>query len=373
MTSELSSADKISLLGLLAQSYPREFKLTFLKILAQSGSAENALAEIETWAELDAGCQEILSKLQQPPLLSKFKNWQADGIKLLSPLDELYPAEFKNLYEVPLVLFAKGNLSILQEESIAIVGARRAEVFSCSFAAELASKFSSAGLHVVSGLALGIDTAAHQAVLDNKALGKTIAVLGGGLNDIYPATNRRLAAQIIQAGGCLLSEYAPEERPRPYHFVNRNRLIAALSQAVCLVQAGKKSGSLITAQFATDLGREIYVAPGDLRNSSYAGSNQLIRQGAHLITCPADVLEFSSRQRPEAEKVRGSEEVISGLQYKESLIILKELQQQGRMSIDELSRATGSSGCLHLALLELELAGIIKAETGGSVVLVAYS
>ncbi len=189
-------------------------------------------------------------------------------------------------HSVPRTLYALGDTRLLSAPALAIVGTRRASPYGLSLAYQFAQSCAHDGLVIVSGLALGIDTYAHKGAL---ASGKTIAVLAHGLDQIYPAENRNLAKAILEQGGCLLSEYPPGTPPLRHHFPLRNRIIATLGSGVLVVEAPLKSGALITAQYAIDENREVFVAPGSLHNQQFSGSHHLIQQGATLVTHPQDI------------------------------------------------------------------------------------
>lgn len=186
-------------------------------------------------------------------------------------------------------LYARGNLSLLQRSCLAIVGSRRASAQGVQDAFRFANAAAGAGLVVVSGLAVGIDAAAHRGALKAPD-GATIAVLAHGLDQTYPTRHRVLADQILCEGGLLLSEYPDGTAARPFQFVHRNRIIAGISRAVCVIEAGHGSGSLITALDALELGKDVFAMPGSVHTPLSSGSHQLIRQGAGLVTCPEELL-----------------------------------------------------------------------------------
>lgn len=197
-----------------------------------------------------------------------------------------YPAALAVLPDAPPVLWARGDLSLLNRPAVAVVGARNASSLGLRMARRLAEGLGRAGQVVVSGLARGIDAAAHQAALDTG----TVAVMAGGIDVIYPEENAALAAQVAEKG-CLLSEQPPGTEPQARHFPLRNRLVSGLSSGVVVVEAAAKSGSLITARNALDQGREVLAVPGHPFDARAAGCNQLIRDGATLVRGPADVIE----------------------------------------------------------------------------------
>ena len=204
--------------------------------------------------------------------------------------DQYYPSRLNDLYDPPRRLYVDGDLNLLQKPMIAIVGARSASFEGLKNAAFFAQGLSSAGLSIVSGLARGVDGAAHQATLMLGPNHLTVAVCGAGVDVIYPKEHMDLA-QKISKQGCLISELALGEPPKPCHFPRRNRIIAALCIGVVVVEAAERSGSLITARLALELGREVFAIPGSICHPLSKGCNLLIQQGAKLVRNPKDVLE----------------------------------------------------------------------------------
>ena len=207
---------------------------------------------------------------------------------ILTFFDERYPAFLKEIHDPPILLFVKGKLPSSQKLNIAIVGSRLASSYGLKMAESIAHDLAAAGLVVVSGLAQGIDTAAHRGAL--KAKGLTLAVLGGGISRLYPAENKKMAAEIVQAGA-LISEYPMDMEPKPGYFPMRNRIISGLSRAVLVAEAREKSGALITVDQALEQGREVYALPGPADSAKSEGSNRLLKQGAHFVTGAEDILQ----------------------------------------------------------------------------------
>lgn len=201
---------------------------------------------------------------------------------------DCYPANLRKIPQPPPVLYVRGQLEEQDELAVAIVGTRQASAYGREVARELGTELGRHGITVVSGLALGVDTIAHQAALD--AGGRTIAVLGSGVDQIYPARNRKLALQIIEQGA-LISEYPMGTRPEASNFPPRNRIISGLSLAVIVVEAGKRSGALITASFAAEQSRDVFAVPGSILSPGSDGCNRLIRDGAIPVTSTSDLLE----------------------------------------------------------------------------------
>jgi len=212
-----------------------------------------------------------------------------ENINYITMDDKYYPYSLKEIYDYPPLLFYKGkNLFIEENPMISIVGTRRASGYGMSVAENFAREFSNKGLDVVSGLAAGIDTYAHMGAL--KGFGDTVAVLGCGVDKVYPKRNMKLYEQIIERG-MVISEYFPGTEPLSHHFPARNRIISGLSQGTIVIEASYKSGSLITARYANEQGREVYAVPGNITSSMCEGSNSLLKDGAKLILSANDVLE----------------------------------------------------------------------------------
>lgn len=199
-----------------------------------------------------------------------------------------FPPLLREVADAPEKLYTKGALPEFDRPWVAIVGTRKATPDGILFAKQLARELSERGFVIVSGLAMGIDTAAHEGAL--KGNGKTVAVLGNGLNNIYPRQNENLAKAILAQGGALLSEYSPETPAYPNQFLERNRIVSGMSIATIVIEAPDRSGSIVTARLAGEQGREILVFPGPATHPNYAGSHKLIRDGARLVTCAADIL-----------------------------------------------------------------------------------
>ncbi len=202
--------------------------------------------------------------------------------------DERYPKQLKEISSPPLLLYLQGDIRLLTHPQMALVGSRNCTPYGQEKAYQFAGQLASLGFTITSGLALGIDGFAHQGALD--ANGKTIAVLGTGLNNIYPKRHLKLARQIIKTG-LLVSEFWPNSPAIPSNFPRRNRLISGLSLGVLVVEASKRSGSLITARYANEQGRELFALPGSIDNSQACGCHQLIQQGAKLVVNVADISE----------------------------------------------------------------------------------
>ena len=287
----------------------------------------------------------------------------ATGCTLLAASDSRYPEALRQSPSAPGVLFVLGNVEALSEPQLAMVGSRNPTAGGRATAREFAAFFARAGLTITSGLALGIDAACHEGALS--AGGLTVAVVGHGLDDIYPREHKALAAR-IQASGAVVSEFPPGVRPLREHFPRRNRIIAGLSAGTLVVEAARESGSLITARLAGDAGREVFAIPGSIHNPLVRGCHQLIRQGAKLVECAEDVLNELkiplSHQLLAAPADGRQKESLLDKEYK---ILLDALAFEPA-SVDSLIERTGmNSESIASMLLILELDGHVAPHPGG--------
>lgn len=207
---------------------------------------------------------------------------QKYGIDIINIKDKEYPQILKNIYDPPISFYIKGNKEILNNNSIAIVGCREATEYGKKAAKYFAYNLSKKGINIVSGLAKGIDSYSHIGTFQNE--GKTIAVIGNGLDMIYPSENVWIAKKIIETGGAIISEYPLGTKPEKMNFPARNRIISGISKGIIVVEAKEKSGTLITVDFALEQGRDVYVVPGNIKSVNSIGTNELIKQGAKMIT-----------------------------------------------------------------------------------------
>jgi len=208
-------------------------------------------------------------------------------IQVVTLNDPCYPEYLKNIFDPPVVIYVKGNIE-KDENALAIVGSRRATQYGIDIARAISHKLSKFGITIISGMALGIDSQAHIGALE--AGGRTIAVLGCGLDKVYPKENKRLMESIIERGA-IISEYVPGTAPMPFNFPARNRLISGMSKGVIVIEASEKSGSLITANYALEQGREVFAVPGNINSKLSTGTNLLIKEGAKVVTSIIDILE----------------------------------------------------------------------------------
>ena len=251
--------------------------------------AWNAPAEALMEAGLSAKVVENLNKVRTQVNLEKvYERMQAQGIRCLTWNDENYPRHLKNIEQPPPVMYVRGEMLPEDDWAVAIVGTRKVTSYGRQVAEEVATFLAQNHVTVVSGLARGVDAIAHQSAL--KAGGRTIAVLGSGVDRIYPPENRRLAEEMI-AQGALVSDYPPGTAPDGTNFPPRNRIISGLALAVVIVEAGVTSGALITATFAAEQGREVFSVPGSILAPQSKGTNRLIQDGAQPLLDPQEILE----------------------------------------------------------------------------------
>lgn len=248
-------------------------------------------AHKEEWKALGLTDQQIQA-LQHPDWRSVEQDlvWaQKEGRHLISMTDENYPPLLKELSDPPFILYVQGDVTVLKQTQMAMVGSRHATSAGIKNAELFAEALAQAGLVITSGLALGIDAASHRGAL--MAKGKTIAVFGTGLNHIYPRSHRKLVTDILQQQGAIISEFPLATLAHPGNFPRRNRIISGLSIGVLVVEAAIKSGSLITARCALEQGRDVFALPGSIHNPYAKGCHHLIQQGAKLVTSVEDILE----------------------------------------------------------------------------------
>ncbi len=272
--------------------------------------------------------------------------------------DSDYPEPLKTIEDRPPYLFYQGQYNPLDFNAIAIIGARSGSTEGRLFTENLAGELAESGVTIVSGMARGIDTAAHRGAL--KAGGRTIAVFGSSLDIIYPPEGKKLAEQIKQAG-CIFSEFLPNTRPDPYNFPRRNRIISGLSQGVVVVEAAARSGALSTASHAIAQNREVFAVPGSPRRRTSEGTNWLIKKGARLLTSDEDI--FSELPRLKGKVSVKKAEKLDELTETEKAVL--ELFAEGPIHIDILSRKLETPlPDLMQILLALELKGLVKELSG---------
>jgi len=275
------------------------------------------------------------------------------GLNIITLEDTGYPENLKNIPAAPIVLYVKGEIKTEDKLSIGIVGSRIASFYGLNNAEKFAYDLSGMGFTIVSGMARGIDTYAHKGAL--KAKGRTIAVMGSGFNYIYPEENVELAEEISRSGA-VISEFPVNTIPFKQNFPRRNRIISGLSTGVLVAEAARNSGAIITADFALEQGREVFALPGKIDSNSSYGANELIKQGAKLVTCVDDILEEFSQLEVVSDK---------GIDPEEKEDELYDLITEQSMHIDDIAEKTNMDiPQISDILLKLQLKKMIKQLPG---------
>lgn len=324
-----------------------------------------------------------LSKKSAAAIVS-FKDWdnilrQLDmldkmGVNIITYLDEFYPPNLLNIYDRPAFLYVLGHLE-KDDINLAIVGSRNASTYGRYTTDRISRELALRGITIVSGMARGIDSCAHRGALS--AQGRTIAVLGSGLDVIYPPENKKMFTTISQ-NGAVVSEFPLGTQPLPYHFPSRNRIISGMSYGVVVVEAGEKSGSLITARLAMEQGREVFAIPGTIDSASSRGTNSLIKQGAKLIENIDDILEdiLPQLERSSAQTTSRKQEIVpncvSQPDAERNTVSLSPVDEtilhllsQEKMHADDIITAAGLAPAEVLStLITLELKGIVTQYAG---------
>lgn len=295
--------------------------------------------------------------------VSSALNWlENKENRMITFIDPMYPFLLKQIHSPPLVLFTMGENKLLNAVQVAVIGSRQASEYGRKWANIFIQKFVSYGLTVTSGLALGIDGIAHRSALE--CHGHTLAVLGSGLAQIYPRQHSFLADQIKQEG-LLISEYLPDTPPLPKQFPRRNRIISGLSKAIVVIEAGMKSGSLITARYALEQNRDLFTLPAPLGNAAFSGNHWLQQQGAYLLANPEDILqhlecelnwiqpELEIEDKPELEFNLTEIKILGMVEYQAIPVdVIADRMQMPVMQVISI-------------LTEMEIKGIITCAAGG--------
>jgi DNA processing protein len=332
-------------------------------------------------SELSTNFDKILEKINS-------KDWsraealietcQNQDISIIGFSSEAYPPLLRFIPDPPIVLFCKGNIKTLTSKiSVAVVGMRNSSPYGESIAKEIGELLPLHGVTVVSGLARGIDAEVHQAAcrsisrapkIEGENYTSGIAVLGSGLEIIYPVENQKLSEELLSTNGCLVSEFEPQEPPRKYHFPKRNRIVAGMSIATVVIEAGEKSGSLITARLAGEFGRDIYAVPGMIHREGSQGTNRLLADGARLLLSPRELLQFLGVEKKQLKQKVKSSSVAISKESSDQHIILEVMRDVDSISVEELQMRQQLSSMSHEKLLvtlqELELDGQIRRVGG---------
>ncbi|TKB02526.1 DNA-protecting protein DprA [Alteromonas portus] len=317
-------------------------------------------------SSLPEDVKKLTDQISQPLIDAALKwNKMDENRHIIAYSSSYYPESLKQLDSPPLVLFATGNCTLLQSPQIAIVGSRRASLQGKRIANDIGFGLSEYGIVVTSGLAMGIDCAAHQGALSGST--GTIAVMGTGPEIVYPAKNSKLYETINDSGGVTVTEFFPGQGPKPWHFPRRNRIIAALSLGTLVVEAKIKSGTLITANLAADMGREVFAVPGNIFHAYSEGCHWLIQQGAKLVTNINDILDeigvqptqlglnVDQQNEKSTANSLATDKLLASVDY--DITAIDVIAQRNALSV---SQAMAS-------LLEYELRGLVAAVPGGYV------
>ena len=337
--------------------------MTFRQLLRRFGNAAAALEAVPDLARRGGGkAPRLIERREAEKEIDRIEKL---GARYLALGQGLYPRLLAELEDAPPLLIVKGNLNLFDRTAVAIVGARNASAAACRFARGLAHDLGQQNLVVVSGLARGIDSAAHDGALESG----TIGVIAGGIDVFYPPDNEQRQRAMYERG-LVIAEMPPGTEPRARHFPYRNRIIAGMSTGTVVVEAAPRSGSLITARLAAEAGREVMAVPGSPLDPRAQGCNQLIRDGATLVQNAADVVEelrpMGALVRSAATPYRAEPEAANG--DDDAVGLVEELLGPSPVPVDEIIRLSGaSSGAVQMALLELDLAGRLDRHAGGKV------
>ena len=358
MATEADARDKLRLIR-SANVGP----VTYFQLIARFGSAAAALDAIPNLAARGGGRAPQIARLAD--VEAEMRAVEKLGARYLFVGEGLYPALLANLDTAPPALIVRGRLDLLERPTIAIVGARNASAAACRFARGLAHDLVGEGCLIVSGLARGIDTAAHQGSVDVA----TVGVIASGIDIAFPPENAELQDRVAR-DGVLIAEQPPGREPLARHFPSRNRIIAGMALGTVVIEAAPKSGSLITARLANEAGREVMAVPGSPLDPRAQGCNALIREGATLVQNSADVLEAI---RPMATGVRAPSDrwragPVDAEADDTARRTITDLLGHTPVAVDELVRQSGAHpAVVATVLLELELAGRVTRHAGGRV------
>ena len=358
---EISQDEAFARIRLLRS--PRIGPITFRQLIARFGSANNALDALPDLAGKGGRSYQLASQQSVEREVEGIRKARASYLFLGT---DDYPAMLAQLESAPPILIKRGNLALAHAPCVAIVGARNASAAAIKLARDFATELSDAGYTVVSGLARGIDGAAHYGAIPH-----TIGVIASGIDIAYPPEHEELQEHVA-VDGLLLAEQPPGTEPRGSHFPTRNRIIAGLSAGTLVVEAAPKSGSLITARLAGEAGREVMAIPGSPLDARAQGCNHLIREGAMLVQSPEDVIEllsgFDGQPRSTFREAGSTFDYDTDELADAEPADIGGLLSSAPVAVDEIIRQSGeSTASVQLALLELEVAGSLQRHAGGKV------
>ncbi|MFA6473449.1 MAG: DNA-processing protein DprA [Patescibacteria group bacterium] len=334
---------------------PRRFALLRNAFPSMLEAWQAPASALRTALELEGKrLEEVIAGRQEIQLDAILPAMEKIGASVLTLLDANYPTLLKEIYAAPPVLYVRGTVPEPNRPALAVVGTRAYTNFGKVATAQLIEPVAAAEVVIVSGLALGIDGCAHQAALD--AGGRTVAVLGSGVDVLYPPQHAKLAAEIVAHGGAVVSEFAPGTIPEPGAFPRRNRIVCGWSQATLVVEAGVKSGALLTAREALEQNREVLAVPGDFTRPTSVGPNELIKNGATPITSAEDILRVLAIEKTSARSATD----VQPDDPPEIAAILKNLRDQA-MHVDELAALCDlDPSVINASLVLLEVRGRVK-------------
>lgn len=348
------------------------------RAVERAGSAERILTlpltELEALNLPAASAQSIFHGRSLAEAEKEWKQVTDGGGSILTPVDAAYPERLREIYDPPVVLWVRGDASLLARPGIAVVGTRQPTTYGAGMAQMLSRDLAARGLVILSGMARGVDTAAHKGALEAK--GKTIAIWGTGIDVIYPKENKRLAEQILESGGTIISEYAMGTFPAPQNFPIRNRILSGMSVGVLVIEASENSGTRITARCALEQNREVFAVPGNVTSKTAWGPNTLIKQGAKLVATWEDVwedlptqvrLEIEDRTEAASLGDAGASLFNEAELPEEQRLVFELMRPDEALQMDEIvDRLEGkvSSSEIFAAIFELELSGKIRAMPG---------
>jgi len=302
---------------------------------------------------------EQLKKWKQLPWEQEIEKAKTNGITIITCEESQYPENLSNIPDAPTVLYIKGQIP-QNRVFLAVVGTRNPSFYGSTMAEKFASVLASYGICIVSGMARGIDSIVHRAALKMKT--PTVAVLGSGLANIYPTENEKLA-QSIAENGAVITEFPLDTFPEKFNFPRRNRIISGLSDAVIVIEAGLRSGALITAHLAVDQNKDVFVLPSDANRITGRGNNQLIKEGAYLVESPEEILQQMNLEP--CDQAKNSSEFVESIQLSEKEKLVYNVLKGKRMNFEQIQACLNSPAAEIMQILtNLEIKGLIKSGPG---------
>lgn len=347
-------SEKEQFLVLMAMCEVSNKKQELLLEELQDFSFDAILREKQVFSEEEfARLQAFDPSTLQPSI----ENMLRSGLQIVTIFSPNYPKSLQNLDDRPLILFAKGDLSLLDKRCFAVVGTRMPSGYGKLTTERFSKALAESGLVIVSGLCYGTDAIAHRACLD--AGGKTVAIIASGFGHIYPAPNANLAKEIVEKGGLILSEYPPSFQAKKYTFPRRNRIVAGVSDGILIPEAGIKSGTLHTKEYALEYGKDVFAIPGNINSPKSELTNFLIKSSqAVCVTEPEDILRFYGISQEKLQQEKQAARAVT-LSFDEQTIVA--LLQNGQQSYDFLAQHSALPiGVLNSCLTTLEISGVIR-------------